>query len=206
MRFFITAIVVLMAFSVSAFEGVVHGAKIVNGVEQHFDIYIKGSKIAVEGEDGQGKYRIIIDRSKEEIFVCIDNPAFGQKGYYHFTAEQLKREKKFKVISSSELGEERMVNEESCKGYTLLTDQGSVVMYASKTSEVDLTGLSKYMDDPVYELIDAFNVKSAIRRIAVEKENESYVVEMTEEETTVDASWFEVPAGYMEYEIKLNAK
>lgn len=206
MRVLLSTIFVFLISSLLAFEGVVHGVKVTNGVEETFDIYIKGDKISLEGEDGQGKYRIIIDRSNEEIFICIDNPAFGSKGYYHFTAEQLEREKQFNILSSAEIGEDKLIGEALCKGYSMVTDKGSVVLYASENGEADLSGLSKYMDDPVYELIDAFNVNSSIKRIAVHKEESSYVVELTEESKSVDDNRFKVPQGYEEYEIKLNAK
>lgn len=206
MRVLLTILFATVIFSVSAFEGIVHGIKTTNGVQETFDIYIKDDLIAVEGEDGQGKYRIIINRSSEEIFICIDNPAFGQKGYYHFTAEQLQREKKFKILSSQELSESKNIEGEDCKGYSMLTDQGSVVLYASEQGKADLSGLSKYMDDTVYELIDAFNVKSSIRKIAVQKDDKIYTVELKEEITSVESTWFEVPVGYEKYEFKLNKK
>lgn len=206
MKAIITVLFIVFSINLLAFEGVVHGVKVQNGVEEKFDIYIKGDLVTVEGEDGQGKYKIIINRSSEEIFVCIDNPAFGQKGYYHFTAEQLKREKRFSILSSIALEQEKEVGDESCKGYSMLTDQGTVLLYASKSGEADLSGLSKYMDDPVYELIDAFDVKSSIRSIAVQKEDGSYTVSLEEESQSVDQSRFEIPAGYAEYKITLNTK
>ncbi|MCB9187691.1 MAG: hypothetical protein H6600_08025 [Flavobacteriales bacterium] len=206
MKSLLTILFITLVSSLFAFEGVIHGVKTTNGVSESFDIYMKGNLIAIEGEDGQGKYRVIIDRTNEEIFVCIDNPAFGNKGYYHFTAEQLKREKKFQIISSLELTESKEIAGEKCNGYSMVTDQGSVVMYVSEKSEADLTGISKYMDDPVYELIDSFGVKSSIRKIAVQKEDTSYTVELTEESMTVESSKFEIPQGYEKYEIKLSTK
>lgn len=206
MRAFCTILLLFVLFQVTAFEGVIHGIKSANGVKETFDIYMKGDLISLEGEDGQGKYRIIINRATEEIFICIDNPTFAQKGYYHFTAAQLQREKKFKILSSAKLDGQKEVNGENCQGYSMITDKGSVVMYASSQGKADLTGLSAYMDDPVYELIDAFNVKRSIRRIAVQRESGSYTVELEEEAIIVPAEKFEIPAGYKEFEIKLNTK
>ncbi|CAG5080881.1 hypothetical protein [Parvicella tangerina] len=203
----VTTILLMSILSATfAFEGVIHGVKMTNGTKEEFDIYMRGDLIAVEGEDGQGKYRIIIDRTKEEIFVCIDNPFFGQKGYFHYTAEQLKREKKIKVLSTKELNDTEVINGQTCRGYSLVSNGSTVLMYADEVKEVDLTGLSKYMDDPVYELIDAFNVKKAIRKITVNKGENTYSVILEEESKSVDDSRFQVPIGYQEYEININVK
>ncbi len=87
-----------------------------------------------------------------------------------------------------------------CKGYTVVTDNGSAVAYFG-TENVNLTGFSEYFNDPVYELLDALNSSKLPRKLVVNKNTGSYTIDLVAEAQTLDASIFEVPAGYEQFQV-----
>ncbi len=201
MKSLITLILIISALPLFAFEGVIHGVKTTNGKVEEFDIYIKGDKIAVEGTNHEGYFKVIIDRSTDEFLICMDSPYFENKGYFRFQVDHSKN-KKIKVLSSHQKGTEQIDGEE-CSVYSMSTNLGAVILRASTTGKANLSGLSKYMDDPVYEIIDHFGITNSVRKIVVDKPQQKYVVTLTEQEKTVSDNQFQVPAGFEEYKIEL---
>lgn len=185
------------------FEGVVHGTKHTNGKEESFHIYMKDSKLAVEGTNAEGEFKIIINKASQEIIICINSPLYERKGYYRFTAHQIDTKDQFKVTGSKAFKDVKNIDGERCSGYSMMTTEGSVILYASKSGNASLAGLSKYMSDPVYELIDHFNVQGSVRQIHVNKGSEKYWVSLKEESSTVEDQQFEIPEGYTEFKISV---
>ena len=87
-----------------------------------------------------------------------------------------------------------------CEGFTVVTNNGSAIAYFS-SEEVDITGFSEYFNDPVYEALDAFDSKKLPRKLVVNKNTGSYTIDLVAEAQTLDASIFEVPAGYNQFQV-----
>lgn len=194
-------LILLIGFSnwSSAFEGIVHCTKTQNGVVTNFDFYVKGNQIALIGEDGLNKYRILLNRSAGELKLCMDVPEFDHKGYYLYKSGEV--EKNDSLIILKQLQTDALtINGEVCDGFTVVTNNGSALAYFG-SEEVNLTGFSDYFNDPVYELLDALNSQKMPRKLVVNKNTGSYTIDLVAESQTLEASIFEVPNGYTQFQV-----
>jgi hypothetical protein len=178
----------------SAFEGIIHCTKTQNGVVTTFDFYVKGNQIAVIGDDGANHYRLLLNRTAGELKLCMDVVEFDQKGYYTLKAGEVQKHDSLTVLKQLQT-DAMVIDGETCQGYTVVTNNGSAIAYFG-SEEIDLTGFSEYMNDPVYELLDALDAKNLPRKLVVNKSTGSYTIDLVSEAKTLDASIFEVPAGY----------
>ena len=204
MKFLISILFVLFATFSFAFEGTIHCIKTENGVVTKFDFYVKGNTIVVE-KTGIGEYyRIIFNRDKEEVKLCMDSPQFSEKGYYLLTKTDMENRSKSKIYSQKELAPQQMQGQ-LFKAYSLVSDLGSAIALVGE-DQVDLRGLSTFFQDPVYELIDQFNLSQLPRKLEVTKNTGSYTIELEAESGSVDQSLCEVPSGYKEFKVTALAK
>lgn len=189
-------VLALLALSnwTAAFEGIIHCTKTQNGVVTTFDFYVKGNQIAVIGDDGANHYRLLLNRTAGELKLCMDVAEFGQKGYYTLKAGEVQKRDSLTVLKQLQT-DAMVIDGETCEGFTVVTNNGSAIAYFG-SEEIDLTGFSEYMNDPVYELLDALNAKNLPRKLVVNKSTGSYTIDLVSEAKTLDASIFEVPAGY----------
>ena len=189
-------VLALLALSnwTAAFEGIIHCTKTQNGVVTTFDFYVKGNQIAVIGDDGANHYRLLLNRTAGELKLCMDVAEFGQKGYYTLKAGEVQKRDSLTVLKQLQT-DAMVIDGETCEGFTVVTNNGSAIAYFG-SDEIDLTGFSEYMNDPVYELLDALNAKNLPRKLVVNKSTGSYTIDLVSEAKTLDASIFEVPAGY----------
>lgn len=196
-------ITLFLAFSATSFgfEGIIHCTKTQNGVTTSFDFYVKNDKIAVISESPEGNYRLLLDRGAGQMKLCIDDPRFDRKGYYLYTASTMEKKDALTILKQTKT-DAIDIDGEKCEGYTVVTDNGSAIAYFG-SDEVNLTGFSAYMNDPVYELLDALKSSKLPRKLIVNKGTGSYTIDLTAEATTLDASLFEVPAGYEQFEVKV---
>ncbi len=178
----------------SAFEGIIHCTKTQNGVVTTFDFYVKGNQIAVIGDDGANHYRLLLNRSAGELKLCMDVVEFDRKGYYLFKAGEVEKNDSLTVLKQLQT-DAMVINGETCQGFTVVTNNGSAIAYFG-SEEVDLTGFSEYLNDPVYELLDALDSKKLPKKLVVNKNTGSYTIDLVAEAQSLDASIFEVPAGY----------
>lgn len=178
----------------SAFEGIIHCTKTQNGVVTTFDFYVRGNQIAVIGDDGANHYRLLLNRTAGELKLCMDVAEFDQKGYYTLKAGEVQKHDSLTVLKQLQT-DAMVIDGETCQGFTVVTNNGSAIAYFG-SEEIDLTGFSEYMNDPVYELLDALNAKNLPRKLVVNKSTGSYTIDLVSEAKTLDASIFEVPAGY----------
>ena len=183
----------------SAFEGVIHCTKTQNGVVTNFDFYVKGNQIAIISSDPTGSYKVLLNRSAGELKLCMDVPEFDQKGYYLYTEGQVEKNDSLTILKQIQT-DAINIGGEMCEGFTVVTNNGSAIAYFG-SEEVDLTGFSEYFNDPVYELLDAFDSKKLPRKLVVNKNTGSYTVDLVAEAQTLDASIFEVPAGYDQFQV-----
>ena len=189
-------VLALLALSnwTAAFEGIIHCTKTQNGVVTTFDFYVKGNQIAVIGDDGANHYRLLLNRTAGELKLCMDVAEFGQKGYYTLKAGEVQKRDSLTVLKQLQT-DAMVIDGETCEGFTVVTNNGSAIAYFG-SEEIDLTGFSEYMNDPVYELLDALNAKNLPRKLVVNKSTGSYTIDLVSEAKALDASIFEVPAGY----------
>lgn len=178
---------------VFGFEGIIHCTKTENGITTHFDFYVKGERISVISDSPEGKYRIILDRSANELRLCIDHPGFNQKGYYLYTADNFRKRDSVIIYKKTAL-ENLEIDGETCTGHMVVTSHGTSSVYFGSQS-VNLTGFSQFFNDPVYELLDHADTDKLPRRIV----SGNSVIYLTAEETTLGDQYFEVPAGYVRY-------
>lgn len=202
---FLTCILFVLCITFSfAFEGTIHCIKTENGVVTKFDFYVKGNTIVVE-KTGIGEYyKIIFNRDKQEVKLCMDSPQFSEKGYYLLTKSDMENRSKSKVYSQKQLAPQQM-DGQSFKAYSLVSDLGSVIALVGE-DQVDLRGLSTFFQDPVYELIDQFNLSQLPRKLEVTKNTGSYTIELEAEAGSVAQSLCEVPGGYKEFKVTDLAK
>lgn len=194
-------LILLIGFSnwSSAFEGIVHCTKTQNGVVTNFDFYVKGNQIALIGEDGLNKYRILLNRSAGELKLCMDVPEFDQKGYYLYKSGEVEKNDSLFILKQLQT-DALTINGEVCDGFTVVTNNGSALAYFG-SEEVNLTGFSDYFNDPVYELLDALNSQKMPRKLVVNKNTGSYTIDLVAESQTLEASIFEVPNGYTQFQV-----
>lgn len=195
--------VYILAFSLPAmaFEGIIHCTKNQNGMVTTFDFYVKNNQIAIVSQDEASSfYKIIIDASRTTASICIDHPAYEKKGYYVATREDQPRT--VTVFGKQPINAIEM-DGQMCTGYAISTDIGSAVAYLG-TEEIDLTGLSAFFQDPVYELLDAFQLRTLPKKIVVSKNTGDYSITMTAEAAPLDPSIFEIPAGYEKFRVQLS--
>jgi len=190
---------VILSSGVSAFEGIVHCTKTQNGVVTNFDFYVKGNQVAIISDDPTGSYKILLNRSAGQLKICMDVPEFDQKGYYLYTAGSVEKNDSLTILKQVQT-DAIEINGEMCEGFTVVTDNGSAVAYFGP-EDVDLTGFSDYFNDPVYELLDALNSSKLPRKLVVNKNTGSYTIDLVAEAQTLDASVFEVPAGYDQFQV-----
>ncbi|MDG1333866.1 MAG: hypothetical protein P8P74_16130 [Crocinitomicaceae bacterium] len=190
---------VILSSGVSAFEGIIHCTKTQNGVVTNFDFYVKGNQIAVVSSDPTGSYKILLNRSAGQLKLCMDVPEFDQKGYYMYTAGSVEKNDSLTILKQVQT-DAIEIDGVMCEGYTVVTDNGSAVAYFGP-EDVNLTGFSDYFNDPVYELLDALNSSKLPRKLVVNKNTGSYTIDLVAEAQTLDASIFEVPAGYDQFQV-----
>jgi hypothetical protein len=183
----------------SAFEGIIHCTKTQNGVVTNFDFYVKGNQIAVISNDPTGSYKILLNRSAGELKLCMDVPEFDQKGYYVYKAGEVEKHDPLTVLKTIQT-DAIEIDGVACEGFTVVTNNGSAIAYFG-TEEVDLTGFSDYFNDPVYELLDAFDSKKMPRKLVVNKNTGAYTIDLVAEAQSLNASVFEVPAGYTQFQV-----
>jgi hypothetical protein len=204
MNFFNLILFVLMTSWSFAFEGTIHCVKTENGVVTKFDFYVKGNILVVE-KSGIGEYyKIIFNKDKEEVKICMESPEFPEKGYYLLTKADMLNRPKSQVYSQKELGSQQWDNQ-FFKAYSLVSDLGSVIGLVGE-DPIDLRGLSTFFQDPVYELIDRFNLSQLPRRLEVTKTTGSYTIELEAEAGNVDQQLCEVPAGYTAFKVTTSDK
>ncbi|WP_341905510.1 hypothetical protein [Fluviicola taffensis] len=197
---FITSILFVLLTTLSfAFEGTIHCVKTENGVVTKFDFYVKGNTIVVEKRGIGEYYKIIFNRDKQEVKICLESPQFSQKGYYLLTKADMENSPQSKIYSQKELAPQQ-VGEVSFKAYSLVSDLGSVIGLVGE-DQVDLRGLSTFFQDPVYELIDQFNLSQLPRKLEVTKNTGNYTIELEAEAGNVNQSLCEVPAGYTQFQV-----
>lgn len=199
LKHLILLVVVALANWSSAFEGVIHCTKTQNGVVTTFDFYVKGNQVAIISNDPTGSYKVLMDRSAGELKLCMDVPEFDQKGYYLYTAGTVQKNDSLSIIKQIQT-DAINIDGEMCEGFTVVTNNGSAIAYFG-SEEVDLTGFSAYFNDPVYEVLDAFDSKKLPRKLVVNKITGSYTIDLVSEAQTLDASIFEVPAGYNQFQV-----
>ncbi|PHR17326.1 MAG: hypothetical protein COA38_20900 [Fluviicola sp.] len=199
LKHLILLVVVALANWSSAFEGVIHCTKTQNGVVTTFDFYVKGNQVAIISSDPSGSYKVLMDRSAGELKLCMDVPEFDQKGYYLYTAGTVQKNDSLSIIKQIQT-DAINIDGEMCEGFTVVTNNGSAIAYFG-SEEIDLTGFSAYFNDPVYEVLDAFDSKKLPRKLVVNKITGSYTIDLVSEAQTLDASIFEVPAGYNQFQV-----
>lgn len=189
-------VIALLALSnwSAAFEGIIHCTKTQNGVVTTFDFYVKGDQIALIGDDGANHYRLLLNRAAGELKLCMDVAEFDRQGYYLLKAGEVQKNDSLTVLKQLQT-DAIVINGESCEGFTVVTNNGSAIAYFG-SEEVDLTGFSEYLNDPVYELLDALDSKKLPRKLVVNKNTGSYTIDLVAEAHTLDESIFDVPAGY----------
>lgn len=183
----------------SAFEGVIHCTKTQNGVVTNFDFYVKGNQVAIISDDPTGSYKVLLNRSAGELKLCMDVPEFDQKGYYLYKAGAVEKHDSLTVLKQIQT-DAINIDGEMCEGFTVVTNNGSAIAYFG-SEEVDLTGFSEYFNDPVYEALDAFDSKKLPRKLVVNKNTGAYTIDLVAEAKALDASIFEVPAGYDQFQV-----
>lgn len=191
--------IVAMANWSSAFEGIIHCTKTQNGVVTNFDFYVKGNQVAIISDDPTGSYKVLLNRSAGELKLCMDVPEFDQKGYYLYKAGAVEKHDSLTVLKQIQT-DAINIDGEMCEGFTVVTNNGSAIAYFG-SEEVDLTGFSEYFNDPVYEALDAFDSKKLPRKLVVNKNTGAYTIDLVAESKTLDASIFEVPAGYNQFQV-----
>jgi hypothetical protein len=160
---------------------------------------VKGNQVAIISDDPTGSYKILLNRSAGQLKICMDVPEFDQKGYYLYTAGSVEKNDSLTILKQVQT-DAIEINGEMCEGFTVVTDNGSAVAYFGP-EDVDLTGFSDYFNDPVYELLDALNSSKLPRKLVVNKNTGSYTIDLVAEAQTLDASVFEVPAGYDQFQV-----
>lgn len=199
LKHLILFVVVALANWSSAFEGVIHCTKTQNGVVTNFDFYVKGNQIAIISSDPTGSYKVLLNRSAGELKLCMDVPEFDQKGYYLYTAGEVEKHDSLTILKQIQT-DAINIDGEMCEGFTVVTNNGSAIAYFS-SEEIDITGFSEYFNDPVYEALDAFDSKKLPRKLVVNKNTGSYTIDLVAEAQTLEASIFEVPAGYIQFQV-----
>ena len=199
LKHLILLVVVAFANWSSAFEGIIHCTKTQNGIVTNFDFYVKGNQISIVSNDPTGSYKVLLNRSAGELKLCMDVPEFDQKGYYLYTAGAVEKHDSLTILKQIQT-DAIDIDGEMCEGFTIVTDNGSAIAYFS-SEEIDLTGFSEYFNDPIYELLDTFDSKRLPKKMVVNKNTGSYTIDLVAEAQTLDASIFEVPAGYEQFQV-----
>lgn len=201
MKTIVLFFILIFSLPVLAFEGIIHCTKIQNGVVTNFDFYIKNNRIALVSQDEGGSfYKLLINPERTTATICIDHPAYEKKGYYLVTRED--KSHSVTVFNKQQL-KDIEIDGQACAGYVISTDIGSAIAYMG-TEEIDLTGLSVFFQDPVYELLDAFQLKTLPKKLVVSKNTGDYSIQMTVEAVPVDAAVFEIPEGYEQFSVQLS--
>lgn len=182
-----------------AFEGIIHCTKTENGVTTSFDFFVKENRIAVIAKEGVSEFRILLDRSAQELRLCMDVPEFEKKGYYLYTRENIRKNSEMSILKQMR-SDALVIDGETCEGYTVVTDNGTAIAYFG-SDEVNLTGFSTFLNDPVYELLDALDSKLLPRKLVVSKGTGSYTIDLTADAQPMDDTLFEVPSGYVQFEV-----
>lgn len=199
-KIYTTLLLLFISISAFAFEGVIHCTKTENGHVTTFDFYVKNNQIAVVSKDADGEFKVLLSADKSNVKICMNSPLFDKKGYY--LLDRNNKSKQVPVYRKSET-DALDLNGELCKGYTITTEIGTAIAYFGALN-VDLTGFSAFFDDPLYELIDAFQLKTLPKKIVVSKSTGSYSIDLTAEAQSLDDSIFEVPAGYEQYQVTVS--
>lgn len=198
MKILVLINLLLLVIPAFAFEGIIHCTKTENGQVSTFEFYVKGNQLAIISENGAEKYRILVDRNAAEVKICLEGPQYPDKGYYVITKEDVAEKQKAIVYSKTAGGQE--FNGSQRETYAIMTNIGSATAI-SGTTAVNLTGLSVFFSDPVYELIDVFQLSILPELITVMKATGNYQIRMEAEEKMLDAGIFEVPAGYKQFTV-----
>ncbi|KXJ04734.1 hypothetical protein AC249_AIPGENE20904, partial [Exaiptasia diaphana] len=127
----------------------------------------------------------------------MDHPQFEEKGYYHYTASNTEKNSEITILRQFAI-DSRMIDGEMCNGYTVVTDRGAATAFFG-SEEVNLTGFSKYLNDPVYELLDALKATKLPKQLLVNKQTGAYVIDLVAEPKQLDDHIFQVPAGYQKF-------
>jgi len=199
MKFIYTIFLCFFSVQLFAFEGIIHCRKIENGNTSTFDFYMRGNAIAMESKGPDGNFKIIVDANRQFVTICVDHPEFNQKGYYIVTKEDAKVKDSVIVHRKSQT-DVFTIDGEPCDGYTISTNIGSAIAYFS-SENINLMGLSKFFNDPIYELIDAFGIQRLPKKIIVKKQHTSYTIDLSAEAKTLDNAVFEIPAGYVQFQV-----
>ncbi len=192
--FFSLLIVFTTGFAFSS-EGVITCIKTENGITDTFEIYVKGSQISMPFKDGSGTYLLLLDNSAGQMKLCVDHPAFENKGYYLFNQENSVKPS----IETYKTGTlpAKEIDGTSCEGHFISTDQGDATVYFG-TESISLQGFSRFIAKPLFELLDASNTGLLPKLI----EQDGTTIKMSFEAKTVDASVFNPPAGYTAFEVQ----
>ena len=182
-----------------AFEGIIHCTKTENGVTTSFDFYVKENRIAVIYKEGVSEYRLLLDRSAQELRLCLDVPEFKNKGYYVYNSANMRKNSKIEILKQMR-SDALVIDGETCEGYTVVTDKGTAIAYFG-SDEVNLTGFSAFLNDPVYELLDALDSKLLPRKLVVSKVSGAYTIDLSADAQPMDDALFEVPSGYVLFEV-----
>lgn len=199
MKLFYTFLFLIFSFQAFAFEGVIHCKKIENGNTTNFEFYMRGNAISMQSNGADGNFKILVDASRQFITICVDHPELNQKGYYVVTLNDAKVKDSVIVHRKSQT-DVFEIEGQACDGYTISTNIGSAIAYFSNEN-INLTGLSKFFNDPLYELLDAFGIQRLPKKIIVKKQHTSYTIDLFAETKTLDNSIFEIPAGYVQFQV-----
>lgn len=190
-------VVLLLSVNANAFEGIVHCTKTQNGVKQSFEMYVRNDKLVVLQSDEFQASMTIVDISKGQMFVCLNYPGIEKKGYYQLFKENNLND--IDVKSKKEILP--LISEESSfEGFEVQSSLGLVSVYYSEL-EVNITGLYSFISDPVYFTLDYLSFNKLPKRIIVESELGDYYLDFEIEETKVDETLFEIPNGYVKYNV-----
>lgn len=199
MRLIFTLFIYCLSFCAFAFEGIIHCKKIENGHVTTFEFYIKGQEISLFSNGPDGNYKILVDASRQFITICIDSPELEQKGYYVVTLNDAKAKDSI-IINRKSKTDILDIDGEMCEGFTISTNIGSAIAYFSNEN-INLTGLSKFFNDPIYELIDAFNIQKLPKKMIVKKQHTAYTIDLKAEAKSLEKEIFQIPAGYSQLEV-----
>lgn len=188
-------------FAAVAFEGIVHCTQTQNGMVTTFDFYVKGNQIAIVSNAPEGNYKILISSSREEVKICMDSPLFENKGYYVLTRSNVENKQSPEIYRKIQTGS-LTIDGKQYEGYTLASEIGTAIAYIG-SEDINLSGLSAFFNDPLYELLDAFGIKTLPGKIIVSKTTGTYTIDLTATETTLDSSIFEVPEGMKQFQVTL---
>lgn len=190
-----------LTFTSVAFEGIIHCTKIQDGVTTRFHFFVRGNQIAIVSDTPEGNYKVLVSSNRQEVKICMDSPLFEEKGYYSILKDEVEKNQIPKIQRQTKT-DALMIDGFNCEGYTLVSDIGTAIAYIGPEN-INLSGLSAFFNDPLYELLDAFKIEKLPRKIVVNKTTGSYTIDLTAEETRLDPSVFEVPQGMKQFQVTL---